>query len=261
MSLRVYRFAQLALMASLALFLGWRIVTGEVFFYINERFLPLIAVAALTAAALAYGAWAGRAAADVHGQDDVLPGDVFGDMEGAGARQRAAARSRAWRFGLVSIPLLLGVLIPAAPLGSSAIDNRGLNADVPLSAGGGSQVRLEIAPEERSILDWVRAINYAGDPSEVRGLPADVVGFVYRVDSLAEDQFMVARFMVTCCSADAQAVAAIVTWPDGGALTDNTWVRVRGTIGIGQIAGQSYPLITAASVEPTEQPEHPYMYP
>ncbi len=261
MSLRLYRLAQVGLMIGLALFLGWRIATGDVLFYINQRFLPLIVVGALSAAALAYGAWASRASADAHSHDDVAPTDVIGDIAGARLRQQAAARSRAWRFGLNSIPLLLGVLIPAAPLGSSAIDSRGLNADVPLSAGGGSQTQLEIAPEKRSILDWVRAINYASDPSEVRGLPADVIGFVYRVDSLPDDQFMVARFMVTCCSADAQAVAAIVTWPVNTDLTDNTWVRVRGTMDIGQLAGQSYPLIEAVSVEPTEQPEHPYMYP
>ena len=78
---------------------------------------------------------------------------------------------------------------------------------------------------------------------------------------LGADRFMVARFMVTCCAADSAAVAAAVIWPDSVELVDNTWVRVRGTIDITEYAGRPLPLIDAVSVEPTSEPDHPYMYP
>jgi len=253
MSLRTYRWLQLGLTAALGAYLVARLLTGTIYYYINERFAALILAGAVIAFGLAYGAWAGRRVPDVADLDPGLP-PALDPVE---ARAR---RSRIWRVGMMSVPLVIGLGLPARPLGAGAIDTRGLNANAPLSASGNAQ-RLEIAPEQRTILDWVRAVNYADDPDTVRGLPADVIGFVYHDPQLGTDRFMVARFMVTCCAADAAAVAAAVIWPDATGLVDNTWVRVRGTLDVTSYAGRPLPLIDAVSVEPTSEPDHPYMYP
>ena len=253
MTLKQYRLAQLGLMAVLGAYLGARLFSGAIYYYINERFTALIVAGALIAFGLAYGAWAGRSQPDALDLDPDLPPE----LDPAETRAR---RSRLWRVGMMTAPLLVGLVVPARPLGASAIDTRGLNANAPIAASGDAQ-RLQIAPEQRSILDWVRAVNYADDPAEVRGQPADVIGFVYHDANAGVDQFMVARFMVTCCSADAAAVAAAVVWPDSAGLVDNTWVRVRGTVDVTEYAGRPLPLITATSVEPTTEPDHPYMYP
>ncbi|HRF46341.1 MAG TPA: TIGR03943 family protein [Anaerolineales bacterium] len=253
MNLRLYRWLQLGLMVSLGAYFAARLLSGTIYYYINERFAALIAAGAVVAFGLAYGAWSGRRDPDVADLDPDLP-------PGLDPAETRARRSRLWRVGMMSVPLVLGLGLPARPLGAGAIETRGLNANAPLSASGDAQ-RLEIAPEQRSILDWVRAVNYAEDPDAVRGLPADVIGFVYHDSQLGGDRFMVARFMVTCCAADAAAVAAAVIWPDSVDLVDNTWVRVRGTIDITEYAGRPLPLIDAVSVEPTSEPEHPYMYP
>lgn len=253
MSLKHYRLAQLTLMAALGAYLIARLASGAIYFYINERFTALIVAGAVIAVGLAYGAWAGRRQPDVLDLDPDLP-TALNPVE------QRARRSRLWRAGLMTAPLLVGFAVPARPLGASAIDTRGLNVSAPIAASGEAE-RLQIEPTQRSILDWVRAVNYANDPAEVNGLPADVVGFVYHDQNLGGDQFMVARFMVTCCSADAAAVAAAVTWPDAAGLTDNTWVRVRGTVAVTAYGGRPLPLINAESVEPTDEPVHPYMYP
>jgi uncharacterized repeat protein (TIGR03943 family) len=72
---------------------------------------------------------------------------------------------------------------------------------------------------------------------------------------------MVSRFIVTCCAADASGVGLLVDWPDAAGLAENGWVRVRGPVRAAELNGQRLPLIAAASVEPVDQPEHPYMYP
>lgn len=253
MSLKTYRLTQLTLMVALGAYLGARLLSGAIYYYINERFTALIVAGAILALGLAYGAWAGRRQPDAVDIDPDLPLA----LNPAEARAR---RSRLWRAGLMTAPLLVGFAVPARPLGANAIDTRGLNTSAPISASGEAQ-RLQIAPEQRSILDWVRVVNYADDASEVRGQPADVIGFVYHDQNLSADKFMVARFMVTCCSADASAVAMAVTWPDAAALTDNTWVRVRGTIDVSAYGGRPLPLINAETVEATDEPAHPYMYP
>ncbi|MGQ0602664.1 MAG: DUF1980 domain-containing protein, partial [Anaerolineales bacterium] len=53
---QLYRFTQTVLMAALGLVMAYKLWTGNVFFYINERFLPLIVFGAVAALALAVGA-------------------------------------------------------------------------------------------------------------------------------------------------------------------------------------------------------------
>ena len=56
-------------------------------------------------------------------------------------------------------------------------------------------------------------------------------------------------------------MALLVAWPEAAALAENVWVRVRGPVRAAELNGQPIPLILAETVEPTDQPEHPYMYP
>lgn len=250
---KAYRYTQTLIMAALGAFLGWKLWTGNVFFYINERFQPLIVFGAVASLALAAGAaWMALRRAPEH------------DHEHAPGQDHAHAPAR-FPLGsvlLVALPLLLGLIVPARPLGASAIDNKGLNNSPPLTVSGGSPaVQLDSAPQARTILDWVRAFNYADDVALFHDQPADVVGFVYRRPDLGDTRFMVSRFIVTCCAADASGVAMLVDWPDAAQLAENAWVRVRGPVRAAKLNGQPMPLIAAVTVEPTEQPEHPYMYP
>lgn len=236
-------------MLALGLFLAEKLWSGSIFFFINQRFVPLILFGAAAAIVLAAGAawlWARRPTAHAHDHDHA----------------RTPAHFPFGTVVLVTLPLVLGLAIPARPLGASAVDNKGLNTSAPLSAsGGGAATTLQIAPEERTILDWVRAFNYAPDASAFNDQPADVVGFVYRNNRLAENQFMIGRFIVTCCAADASAVALIAEWPEAAQLPENAWVRVRGPVRAAELDGQAIPLIAATHVEPVAQPEQPYMYP
>jgi uncharacterized repeat protein (TIGR03943 family) len=248
---RHYPLLQALLLAGLGLYLIEKLWSGAVFFYINERFLPLIVFGAVAALALAAGAaWRWLRPEPEHDHHAPDP-------------DHAPARLPVWTVALVGLPLLLGLAVPARPLGASAIDSKGLNTSggALLTVAGGPAVQLEIAPDQRTVLDWVRAFNYADDPAVFTDQPADVIGFVYRPAGLGPRQFMVSRFIVTCCAADASGVALLVEWPDAPALVENDWVRVRGAVRVAELDGRPIPLVQAASVEPTEQPEHPYMYP
>ncbi len=255
MAVRLYRFTQVLIMAALGLLLTYKLWTGNIYFYINERFQPLIVFGAAAALLLAAGAawrWRRGEAAGDHAHDHDHDHD----------HDHGPARFPVWTVALVALPIGLGLLVPARPLGASAIDSKGLNAPPPLTvSGGGPATTLEIAPEQRTILDWVRAFNYAEDTSVFTDQPADVIGFVYRRAGLTPTQFLVTRFTVTCCAADASGVALLVDWPDAGQLSENVWVRVRGPVQAVEFDGRPLPLIAAASVEIVDQPEHPYMYP
>jgi uncharacterized repeat protein (TIGR03943 family) len=167
-----------------------------------------------------------------------------------------------WTLFVLAIPVLLGFLVPAKPLESSALDLRGLTTNA-IAGGGGSQtsIDLEQPSDQRTVLDWIRAFNFATDPSIYIGETADVTGFVYEDKRLSADQFMVSRFAVTCCVADAFAIGVIVESPDAANWPGNAWVHVVGKIQVATFDGQAYPLILAESIKEIPVPSQPYLFP
>ncbi len=256
MSMRTYRALQAALLAGLGLFMLHKLWTGTLYWYINQRFWLLILLAAVAFLFLARVVLPGRREPEA-----ALGHDHDGEHVHDASHDHDHGTPRAWGLLFLAIPLLLAVVIPARPLGSSAISNRGINTGAPLTAGGTAPAQLDLAPADRNVLDWVRAFNYADDPQTYAGQPADVVGFVYHDDQLGTDVFLVSRFAVTCCSADATAIGLLVRWPESASLESNAWVRVRGPIEVGSLRGNPTPLVAAESLEGVEAPAQPYLYP
>jgi putative membrane protein len=160
-------------------------------------------------------------------------------------------------LAITALPLVLGTLVPSRPLGAEAVSG-GVN----VTAAEGAQVQtLSIPPLERNVLDWLRAFNREPDLTAFNGLPVDVVGFVYSEPDFEAQTFMVARFTVSCCVADANAIGLPVAWPETAALPQGEWVRVTGTLLNGDFRGESLPIVQATAVDVVAQPDHPYLYP
>jgi putative membrane protein len=162
---------------------------------------------------------------------------------------------------LLGIPLIFGVIVPARPLSTASLSTRGMSLSAPVSIGQQSINTMEIAPDDRTVLDWIKIFNYEKDLTTYLDTDANVIGFVYHDPRLSSGQFMVGRFTVTCCVADAFAIGMAVDWTDSAKLEDNTWVNVTGTVEVLEIDGQKVPLIRAETVRPIQAPEQPYLYP
>lgn len=162
---------------------------------------------------------------------------------------------------IVALPLLLGALVPARPLSTASLNNRGMSLSAPASLGEQKTRTLDVAPDDRTVLDWIKLFNYETDLSPFIGQEANVIGFVYHDPRLSSKQFMVGRFSVTCCVADAFAIGMAVDWPESANLQDNTWVNVKGTVDMITIDDQKVPLIHAKTITPVKAPEQPYLYP
>jgi len=101
---------------------------------------------------------------------------------------------------------LLGALVPVRPLTTAAINSRGMSLAAPTSLESQSLTALEAAPDDRTVLDWVKLFNHESDLSPYVGEQANVVGFIYHDERLNAGQFMLGRFVITCCAADAFAI-------------------------------------------------------
>ena len=110
------------------------------------------------------------------------------------------------------------------------------------------------------MLDWLRAFNQ-GDPAQFDGQPADVIGFVYSEPSFGANQFMVARFAISCCVADATAIGVPVFWDQTANFKQGEWIEVKGTFAWTLFGAIKCRCCKPSRIDPVEQPEHPYLYP
>jgi uncharacterized repeat protein (TIGR03943 family) len=167
-------------------------------------------------------------------------------------------QSISWKaLAVIAIPLVLGTLVPSRPLGSAAVGgNISLNA---VSASGAQTFTTD--PLTWNVLDWLRAFNNSGDVNSFNGKQADVIGFVYREATFPDDQFMVARFTISCCVADASAIGVPVVWDAAGDYPADTWVEVKGTWEVGEFRGDTVPILHPTTIDKVDQPDHPDLYP
>jgi uncharacterized repeat protein (TIGR03943 family) len=242
-TLRVGRSFQALLMALLGLFLLSRLWSGNILLYINQRFVVLVFLAGLGFVILAQVLYAER----LSSQND--------DEESA----KGYSKSTLW---WLAIPILIGFLIPARPLSPTAVANRGISIDAPLSARiEDTTDLLSLSPTERSVLDWIRLFSFSENQQQFVGQPVDVTGFVFSDGRLSETQFMVGRFTITCCVADATALGMIVEYPQAAILKQLSWVRVQGKLDLLERDGRLLPVVLAESVEAVPSPEQPYLFP
>ena len=218
------------LLVGLAVMLLLKAGGGVLAYYIHPRYVPLVIAGALVLLIVAAvrAPAIGRAGESVRGR---WPG-----------------------YALLLLPLLIGLLVPARPLGADA-----LPADTTVTSGAGQGgIPLDGDTADWTLLQWGTALAVGG--RDIRGATVDVTGFVYRNPQRAFPGFTVARYAIVCCIADVKGIGVPVAWPAGSELPVNGWVRVRGTFGRTTVGGQETLAILAITVEPVAQPAEPYLY-
>ena len=276
MSARTDNLLKAMIFAASGLMLYAKISDGTLSFYINQRFawLSLIAVVLFFALALTmvYRAIALQPKMQSAQAAPIMPGllnegDELPLMRGQVGRIGSMnltsqnAHRTSWLAALLlALPMLIGFFTPARPLGAGAIESRGIGLTAPDRPGSVTQAQ-RVATGPKNILDWLRDFSRNADPATFNGKEADVIGFVYKDPRSGQNQFWVSRFAISCCVADASALGLLVQTDKAATLQADSWVRVTGKFNAGEFAGEKIPMIVADKVEPTEQPNQPYLYP
>jgi uncharacterized repeat protein (TIGR03943 family) len=246
MEIRRMRAFQSLILALTGFFLLEKIWSGRILLYINQRYVFLVLLAAIGLIALA---------------QVVLQERKRIGLEESGPAEKGEQLSYANLIWLL-LPLVLGISIPTRSLGTSSLPTRGIEVTAPFLLQGSTGVTALDRPSgQRTVLDWIRSFHASSDPMVLNGEPVDVIGFVYHDPRLPSSQFLLGRYTVACCVADATAIGISVKWDQAAALENNRWVRVQGKMGVGQLDGQSVPLIDAEQVIFVSEPEQPYIFP
>ncbi len=161
-------------------------------------------------------------------------------------------RATVWAVGFVLLPVVAILVLPPATLGSYAASRRSLSSGLVASAPdleAGGEVTLA-------------AVAAAGWSEDARrslvaraGSRVTFEGIVTKRDGQAADEFMLTRFIVSCCVADALSVQVRVVGAPPGQFEEDDWVRVSGAF---YPVGQEV-VVDAAEIVPIPQPDDPYL--
>jgi len=160
-------------------------------------------------------------------------------------------------LAIAAFPLALAILVPSRPLGAEAV-NGGISLN---PVGVETTLAFHRSPLDRNVLDWLREFNRSETPAEFNGQEVSVTGFVYREPNFLEEDFMVSRFTMSCCVADAFAIGLPVTSDEAHNIEDGAWVRVGGKLQANEFGENFVPVVYATSIEIIDPPAQPYLYP
>src|SRR5215211_516316 len=186
-----------------------------------------------------------------------------------------SASSAGWRPSftvLVAVLVLVAAYaLPARTLSSGTANQRSANfnsvqaqpsgSGAGSSTAGGDTLALFGADTSRlTVADWALAFNLRSTPASYVGKEVDVVGFVFHPKGTPEDVFYVSRFSVTCCAVDARPLGVPVYSPGWQEeFEEDSWVHLTGSFAETEEDISEPVVVTPKNIEPTEQPERPYV--
>jgi putative membrane protein len=168
-------------------------------------------------------------------------------------------RREAVVMALMVLPVVIVLALPPATLGSFSAKNKTTFSSVSFASIYGqitdtSEITLLSVAAAQTSTDGAKALaKRAGDP-------VDFVGFVTRYADTPADEFLLTRYVITCCVADATIVQVRVVNVVPGRFQPNDWVDVKGLI---------YPIgrevivnaTSADSIVKVPRPSRPYLTP
>jgi putative membrane protein len=173
---------------------------------------------------------------------------------------------------LLGLPLLFLWVIHGESLGAHTLTKRSLSLNMGAPAAGQSTDADPAGSFSKDgAVEAVTLLELKIDRrQELIGKRVSTDGIVYRgkerlrdflLEELPAGSFILFRFRVICCAADAVPIGVLVSG-DNSDLKDNGWIRVTGQYVIREIGGDAVPCIKAEEVHeiPAPPPEQRYLF-
>ncbi|MEF3304413.1 TIGR03943 family putative permease subunit [Paenibacillus sp. GYB003] len=282
----IHPLVKAVLLIGFAAYVAYLVKTDRMLYYIAPRMTLYVKLSALGLYAVgafqlyaAYRAASGKRDAGCDcGHDH--------DHTAAGSPWKSAAL-----YGLFAFPLLLGFLTPDATLGSALAAKKGMNLSsaAPIKpaargdgeagdAGGADRLfpsdpftapfaklarelyPLDVVPvSDDRYIETLTTLDLYAD--RFAGKTVKLSGFVYRDETIPAGRFVLGRFSVECCSADAAPYGVLVEYDRAALYATDQWLEVTGTIGKTKRDGDELLSVRAQKIVKIDAPKEPYVYP
>ena len=175
-------------------------------------------------------------------------------------KSRSSLKFDAWtKAAILMMPVFFLLVIYGRSLGTDAFSKRALNTDQIVIERDANQLKL---PSRTSTGQATSLLNLLADAEKFDGKRVTAEGMVYRSVKSGDNTFMLFRFAVVCCAADAMPLSVTVKHTANEALNNDAWVRVDGIFTIETSNGKQVPSIAADIVQsiPPPPPEKRYLF-
>jgi len=230
----------LALTGSIATL--WLAATGQLGLYIHPRYFTFTAILVGLGLVATIAAHAIAEPGDDH--DHPAPTGWRGRLQGSGGV-------------LAALALVVGLLVlPPATLTTTTVEQRDLNSSIEADAQ-----LVGADPATFQLRDWAALLSHPATAVTYAGQQITLSGFVTPAPDGNPDVFYLARFVVTCCTVDAQPVGIPVTspaWADSHPV--DGWLEVTGTLVTSEASTTGGVVLKPSSIDSIERPAQPYDY-
>ncbi|MBD2384867.1 TIGR03943 family putative permease subunit [Cylindrospermum sp. FACHB-282] len=166
-----------------------------------------------------------------------------------------------WGSALLLTAAILGLMITPRVFASDKALQGGVTELMGATRAQPQAFRATIRPEERSLVDWVRTLNVYPEPDAYAGQKVKVQGFVIHPPDMSKDHLFLARFVITCCAADAYPAGLPVKLTGTrDQYPPDIWLEVEGQMVTENLLGKRQLTIAANSLKTIPQPKNPYTY-
>jgi len=167
-----------------------------------------------------------------------------------------------WGSALMLVVGLLGLQFTPQPFSSQVALDRGVTDTLTMTRSQPQAFRGASLPEKRSLVEWIRTLNIYPEPDAYTGQKVNLSGFVIHPPEMSQDHLAIARFVITCCAADAYPVGLPVRVPGGdrSAYPADKWFQVEGAMVTETLNGKRQLVIQATSLKEIPEPASPYDY-
>lgn len=166
-----------------------------------------------------------------------------------------------WSSTLLLAIAIIGIIIKPQVFNSQTALQLGVSDVIGMTRSQPQSFRSAKPPEQRSLLEWVRTLHAYPDPDRYTGQKVKVQGFVIHSPTLPDDYMLIARFVITCCAADAYPVGLPVKLAQSRQnFKPDTWLEIEGNMITENLQNKRQLVISASNFKPIDQPANPYEY-
>ncbi len=265
-SLDISQVLDIFIIYGFALFFGKILSNGDVYLYVHPRIIPYLKYASYYLLL-------------------ILPFMFRGLMK------RKPAKIDFSRYAIVGVTLLLAFAVPAATINASNAGNRSsFSSSLPTTQGntslsGTSNPSASSAGGDSTSESW----SYVGKPETEKvssdeliidsenfltaiddicvnlnsyvGKKVQIYGFVYREAGMQPGEYVVGRYLMSCCTADLSIAGLLCYSQDGDSLRSDDWISIEGTVEEGDYDGSTLPRVRVTGIKSIPKPADEYVYP
>jgi len=171
------------------------------------------------------------------------------------------------RMLILLVPVMFALNYGSWQLGSFAFDKRAVGVT---RVGGMSEseripVSAQFEPAENAMNAKTADVSLIEIHSKFESLVGRRVVtqgmYMSETPGLPEDSYVIFRFLVVCCAADAQPLAVMIRGLRPAGVADEKWLQVEGVLKSTEVDGNAAVVIEAEKVAPVSPPKNPYMLP